>query len=60
MNNLSSYCGLVDAKIGASDKDLPVQRGQHLCIPLDELKPISHKKRSNVFSFTDGKYLPTK
>ena len=24
MNNLSSYCGLVDAKIGASDKDLPV------------------------------------
>jgi hypothetical protein len=24
MNNLSSYCGLVDAKIRASDKDLPV------------------------------------
>ena len=24
MNNLSSYFGLVDAKIGASDKDLPV------------------------------------
>ena len=24
MNNLSSYCGLVDAKIGSSDKDLPV------------------------------------
>ena len=24
MNNLSSYCGFVDAKIGASDKDLPV------------------------------------
>ena len=24
MNNLSSYCGLVDTKIGASDKDLPV------------------------------------
>ena len=23
-NNLSSYCGLVDAKIRASDKDLPV------------------------------------
>ena len=23
MNNLSSYCGLVDAKKGASDKDLP-------------------------------------
>ena len=24
MNNLSSYCGLVDAKIRASHKDLPV------------------------------------
>ena len=24
MNNLSSYCGLVDAKIRASDKDLAV------------------------------------
>ena len=27
MNNLSSYCGLVDAKIRASDKDLPVRTG---------------------------------
>ena len=26
MNNRSSYCGLVDAKMRASDKDLPVQR----------------------------------
>ena len=25
MNNLSSYCGLVEAKIRAFDKDLPVQ-----------------------------------
>ena len=25
MNNLSSHCGLVDAKIRASDKDLPVK-----------------------------------
>ena len=25
MNNLSSYCGLVDAKIRDSDKDLPVE-----------------------------------
>ena len=24
MNNLSLYCGLVDAKIRASDQDLPV------------------------------------
>ena len=28
MNNLSSYCGLVDAKIRASDKDLPVHKKQ--------------------------------
>ena len=26
MNNLLLYCGLVDAKIRASDKDLPVQQ----------------------------------
>ena len=26
MNNLLSYCGLIDAKIRASDKDLPVYR----------------------------------
>ena len=25
MNNLSSYCGLVDARISTSEKDLPVQ-----------------------------------
>ena len=28
MNKLSSYCGLVDAKIRASDKDLPVTKGR--------------------------------
>ena len=28
MNNLLSYCGLVYAKIRASDKDLPVSTGQ--------------------------------
>ena len=25
MNNLSSYCGLIDARISASDKYLPVK-----------------------------------
>jgi hypothetical protein len=25
INNLLSYCGLIDAKIRASDKDLPVK-----------------------------------
>ena len=32
MNNLSSYCGLVDAKIRASDKDLPVQMQYRLTL----------------------------
>jgi hypothetical protein len=32
-NNLSSYCGLVDAKIRASDKDLPVlQMKNYVCL----------------------------
>ena len=26
MNNLLSYCGLVDAKIRTSDKDLPIKK----------------------------------
>jgi hypothetical protein len=26
MNNFSSYCGLVDARMSASEKDLPVFR----------------------------------
>ena len=26
MNNLLSYCGLVDARISASEKDLPVNK----------------------------------
>ena len=28
MNNILSYCGLVDSEIRASDKDLPVQKKQ--------------------------------
>ena len=32
MKNMSSYCGLVDAKIKASDKDLPAQETiTHAC-----------------------------
>ena len=40
MNNLSSYCGLVDAKIRASDKDLPVQ--VNLCQKLSFLNQFTH------------------
>ena len=28
MNNLLSYCGIIDAKIRASDKDLPVTKAK--------------------------------
>ena len=30
MNNLLSYCGLVDARIRASNKDLPVQHTENI------------------------------
>ena len=30
MNNLSSYCGLVDERISASDKQLPVTKDEHI------------------------------
>ena len=32
MNNLSSYCGLIDAKIRVSDKDLPVEKHLFLLV----------------------------
>ena len=32
MNNLFSYCGLVDARISASEKDLPVLVVFYLCL----------------------------
>lgn len=35
----------------AQQRTKAMQRGQHLCVPLHELKPA--KKRSKVFSFTD-------
>ena len=52
MNNLLSYCGLVDTKIKASDNHLPVtnmmlQRIQVLprfeadCLELEEVSPVA-------------------
>ena len=38
MNNLSSYCGLVDAKISASEKDLPVRLKQEKL----QVNPLLH------------------
>ena len=39
MNNQSSYCGLVDAKMKASDKDLPIQIFQEI-----DVRSLSHCK----------------
>ena len=49
MNNLSSYCGLVDAKIRASDKDLPVKQ--------ENLGRSSNLSRFPWISFADANIL---
>ena len=43
MNNLLSYCGLVDAKIRASEIDLPVQ--SEMSKTLDQLLGPNYNKR---------------
>ena len=35
MNNLLSYCGLVDARISASEKKLPVNKQMKKTTPVD-------------------------
>ena len=42
MNNLPSYCGLVGAKIRASDKDLPVHNSRLLPIYNTGLETKTH------------------
>ena len=46
MNNLLSYCGLVDAKIRASDKDLTVR------IPITELPTFEKKSKQTDLNDT--------
>ena len=45
MNNLSSYCGLVDAKIRASDKDLSVNADCKITASEILSTNISHRKK---------------
>ena len=45
MSNLSPYCGLVDAKIRASDKDLPVPISFY---GLPSVAIMDDKSKSNV------------
>ena len=61
MNNLSSYCGLVDAKIRASEKDLPVQVANfqqkmklRKCLQVVELLSSRQNMVSIVFFVMDG------
>ena len=42
MNNLSSYCGLVDAKIRASDKYLPVNSILISCLKFETPQPCCY------------------
>ena len=49
MNNLSSFFGLVDAKIRASDKDLPVQ--ENIFKKIDPKPSFSKVKNLKVGSF---------
>ena len=49
MNNLFSYCGLIDAKIRAFDKDLPVQL--NLCQKLLFLHQLTHNMMTNCLLF---------
>ena len=41
MNNLLSYCGLVHARISASEKDLPVQNLSCLTVYLAGHRPVN-------------------
>ena len=52
MNNLSSYCGLVDATIRASDKDLPVPNIKF--IPITPSFPLM----AGIFNMIVGRYMP--
>ena len=47
MNNLLSYCGLVDARISASEKDLPVRIGI-LCQPKRFIEKCFHQIQNYV------------
>ena len=51
MNNLSSYCGLVDAKIRASDKDLPVTDSRMRASDTDLPVPYKNTKEIYLINF---------
>ena len=56
MNNLSLYCGLVEAKIKASDKDLPVSSPTCICIS-SSYQCISCSEDESIIEEFCGKQL---
>ena len=57
MNNLLSYCGLVDVRISASDKDLPVRlflvapkRKGSMGMTLENSPDLFHNNKKVFFS----------
>ena len=50
MNNILSYCGLVVARISASEKDLPVKKNFYLAHDLKKVRPkkVADVKRINL------------
>ena len=57
MNNLLSYCGLVDARTRASDKDLPVKKSHQKCsefylVTILQLKLSTKLKRGTIQNCT--------
>ena len=60
MYNLSSYCGLVDAKIRTSDKDLPVKLAKRLFVVRNHLKQRgNHGKGDSTISAFGKEYFRT-
>ena len=63
MNNQMSYCGLVDAKIRASDKDLPVLTENYLPVQctytaLYNCTDIKAKNQFHVHTYVVNKVRP--
>ena len=48
MNNLLSYCGLVDARISACEKELPVKTKDGFTPTRPRIKPKNHAFLKNV------------
>ena len=64
MNNILSYCGLVDVRINVSDKDLPVQSSAQeeaiLKTVLDEMAQFYDVVNDREFKQIEQKYASSR